>query len=170
MKTALQPAALAEKKELWKEIAAHPFLTGMNAHHLELLTRYATKKTFGPGEMIFRAGEPAHGFYLIQNGTIALEGSVMEHGSIATDIVHAGEPLGWSWLFPPYRWHFDARAIQQTTAIFFHGDILRQHYNEDITLAHDLSQRICKVMAHRLQATRRKLIETVHKCTSPKQK
>ena len=170
MKTLSEPSALAEKKELWKEIAAHPFLTGMNAHHLELLARYATRKSFVPGEMIFRASEPAHGFYLIQKGTVVLEGSVMEHGSIATDTVRAGEPLGWSWLFPPYRWHFDARAIELTTAIFFDGDMLRQHYNEDITLAHDLSQRICKVMAHRLQATRRKLIETVHKCTSPKQK
>lgn len=163
MKTLSQTGTLAEKKELWKEIAAHPFLSGMHPHHLELLTRYASKKTFAPGEIIFRAGEPAHGFYLIQAGTVALEGSVMEHGPIATDTVHAGEPLGWSWLFPPYRWHFDARATEATTAIFFNGDIVRQHYNEDITLAHDLSQRICQVMAHRLQATRRKLIETVHK-------
>jgi CRP/FNR family cyclic AMP-dependent transcriptional regulator len=112
--------------------------------------------------VIFRAGEPAHGFYLVQNGTIALEGSVLEHGPIATDMVRAGEPLGWSWLFPPHRWHFDARAVEPTTAIFFDGDILRQHYNEDLTLAHDLSQRICQVMAHRLQATRRKLIEAMH--------
>ncbi len=162
MKTLSQPSPLAEKKELWKQIAVHPFLVGMNPHHLELLTRYATKKKFYSGEIIFRAGEPANGFYLIQTGTVALEGSVMEHGSIATDTVHVGEPLGWSWLFPPYRWHFDARAIEPTTAIFFPGDLLRQHYNEDLTLAHDLSQRICKVMAHRLQTTRRRFIETVH--------
>lgn len=163
MKTASQPGALAEKKELWKQVVDHPFLIGMNSHHLELLTRYATRKEFRSGEVIFRADEPAHGFYLIQSGTVALEGSVMEHGPVATDMVHAGEPLGWSWLFPPYRWHFDARAIEPTTAIFFNGDLLRHHYNEDITLAHDLSQRICKVMARRLQATRRKLIETVQR-------
>jgi CRP-like cAMP-binding protein len=166
MKTASQPSTLAEKKELWKQIAAHPFLAGMNPPHLELLTRCATKEQFKADEIIFRAGDPAHGFYLIQTGTIALEGSVMEHGPIATDKVHAGEPLGWSWLFPPYRWHFDARAIEPTTAIFFHGDMLRQHYNEDITLAHDLSQRICKVMAHRLQATRRRLVEAMHKSSA----
>jgi hypothetical protein len=53
--------------------------------------------------------------------------------------------------------------LNRTTAIYFDGDILRQHYKEDLTLAHDLSQRMCKVMVHRLQATRRKLIETVHK-------
>ena len=162
MKTACQPHDLAENKDIWKQIAAHPFLAGMNSHHIELLARYAVEKRFNAGEVIFRAGEPAHGFYLVQTGTIALEGSVMEHGSIATDTVHAGEPLGWSWLFPPYRWHFDARAIEPTTAIFFNGDILRQHYNEDLTLAHDLSQRIGQVMAHRLQATRRKLIEAMH--------
>jgi CRP-like cAMP-binding protein len=162
MKTTSQPSPVAEKTDIWKEIAAHPFLVGMSAHHLDLLARYGIRKNFKTGEMIFRAGEPAHGFFLIQKGTIALEGSVMEHGGVATDIVRDGEPLGWSWLFPPYRWHFDARAIEPTTAIFFDGDILRQHYNEDITLAHDLSQRICKVMAQRLQATRRKLIETMH--------
>ena len=163
MKTLSQPSTPTAKNELWKQIAAHPFLVGMNAHHLELLTRYATKKTFAPGDVIFRAGEPAHGFYLIQTGTVALEGSVLEHGPNATDIVNAGEPLGWSWLFPPYRWHFDARAIEPTETIFFDSDQLRRHYNEDITLGHDLSQRICKVMAHRLQATRRKLIETVQR-------
>jgi CRP/FNR family cyclic AMP-dependent transcriptional regulator len=119
------------------------------------------KETFVRDELIFRAGEPAHGFYLVETGRIALEGSVMEHGAVATDVLQDGEPLGWSWLFPPYRWHFDARATEPTIVIFFDGDVLRQHYNEDITLGHDLSQRICKVMVHRLQTTRRKLIETM---------
>lgn len=158
-----RPKTKSVIRDLEKQVAAHPFLARMSAHHVELLARYAKQKQFGAGEMIFRAGELAHGFYLIEKGTIALEGSVMEHGRITTDIVHSGEPLGWSWLFPPYRWHFDARAVEPTTAIYFDGDILRQHYNEDPTLAHDLSKRICEVMAHRLQATRRKLIESVHK-------
>jgi CRP/FNR family transcriptional regulator, cyclic AMP receptor protein len=163
MKTESLPHVIEDKPDLWKEIAAHPFLAGMSADHLELLARHAAKKTFAPDEIIFRAGAPAHGFYLVETGRIALQGWVMEHGPVATDIVRSGEPLGWSWLFPPYRWHFDARAIEPTTAIYFDGDILRQHYNEDLTLAHDLSKRICEVMVHRLQATRRKLIETAHK-------
>ena len=160
MKTA--PQALdfvSNNQNIWKQIVAHPFLFGMSPQHLKMLSRYATQKEFKAGEIIFRAGESAHGFFLVETGRIGLEGSVMEHGPITTDIVHAGEPLGWSWLFPPYRWHFDARAIEPTTAIFFDGDILRQHYNEDLTFAQDLSQRICKVMAHRLQTARRKLVE-----------
>lgn len=157
----LQCKANAEIPDLRSEIAGHPFLAGMNPHHLELLARYAIPKQFQPDEMIFRAGEAANGFYLIESGTIALEGSVMEHDPMATDIVHAGEPLGWSWLFPPYRWHFSARTIEPTRAIFFDGEILRQHYGEDLTLAHDLFQRMSKVMVHRLQTTRHRLIATL---------
>lgn len=163
MKTESLPQT-EEKQDIWKEIAGHPFLAGMSPHHVELLARYATKKHFNVGETVFRAGESAHGFYLVETGAIALIGSVMEHGPMATDIVHGGEPLGWSWLFPPYRWHFDACAIEPTTVIFFDGDTLRRHYNEDLTLAHDLFSRISKVMAHRLQVTRRRLIEAMQKC------
>lgn len=165
MKTESLPET-GQAQDLSKEIAAHPFLTGMSAHHLELLAQHASKKHFRAGETIFRAGEPAHGFYLVESGEIALLGSVMEHGPIASDIVRAGEPLGWSWLFPPYRWHFDACAIEPTTVIFFDGDILRKHYNEDLTLAQDLFSRISQVMARRLQVTRRRLIEAMQKCRS----
>ncbi|HWY40911.1 MAG TPA: Crp/Fnr family transcriptional regulator [Chthoniobacterales bacterium] len=161
MKTECQPRDLVDRKDIWKQIATHAFAAGMDTHHIELLARYAKQKHFDAGEVIFRAGEHANGFYLIQSGTIALDEWVMESGPITIDIVRAGEPLGWSWLFPPYRWHFSARAIEPSTAIFFDGQILRQHYDEDLTLAHDLFKRSSEVMAHRLQATRRKLIETV---------
>jgi CRP/FNR family cyclic AMP-dependent transcriptional regulator len=162
MKTACQPCNI-DKDNIWNRVANHPFLNGMDPHHIELLARYAIPKRFEAGQTLFSAGEPADGFYLIEKGKIALEGSVVDDGRIATDIVQAGEALGWSWLFPPYRWHFDARSIEPTTAIFFDSKILHQHYNEDLTFAHDLFKRMSEVMAHRLQATRRKLIEAVHK-------
>lgn len=152
-----------ENGNIQKRLADHPFLAGMSEHQLELLARYATPVRFKAGEVIFRAGEPAKGFYLIERGTVALEGSVGEHGPITTDIVSAGEPLGWSWLFPPYLWHFDVRAVERTTAMFFDGTILRQRYNEDLTLGHELFRRTSEVMVRRLQATRRKLIEAVKK-------
>ena len=107
------------------------------------------------------AGQPANGFYLIQNGSVAIEGSVFEHGAISTDSVSAGEPLGWSWLFPPYLWHYDARAIKPTTAFFLDGAILHQACNEDLTLGHELFKRMSEVMVRRLQASRAKLIEAL---------
>jgi CRP/FNR family transcriptional regulator, cyclic AMP receptor protein len=146
--------------EIEARVAAHPFFAGMKRRHLDVLTRYCKPVRFKTDQYIFRAGEPAGGFYLIEKGSVALEGSVMEHGPITTDIVSAGEPLGWSWLFPPYRWHFDARAIEPTIAIYFDGKTLRKHYDEDLTLGHDLFKRISEVMVRRLQSARRKLVQT----------
>ena len=147
--------------ELKARLTVHPFLTGMSPHHIEVLTRSASIKQFHKDEVIFCAGQPADGFYLIENGEVAIEGSVFEHGAISTDSVSAGEPLGWSWLFPPYLWHYDARAIAPTTAVFLEGAILHQACNEDLTLGHELFKRMSEVMVRRLQASRAKLIEAL---------
>ena len=123
--------------EILQRMARHPFLRGMEFHHIELLAQSAAPAQFAKDQIIFKAGEPANGFYLIESGSVALQGSVLEHGAITTDVVHAGEPLGWSWLFPPYLWHFDARATEPVTAICLSGISLRQHRDEDLTLSHE---------------------------------
>ena len=148
------------------QLADHPFLSGMSPHHLEVLATAASTKQFQKGESIFRAGEAANGFYLIEQGMVAIEGSVFEHGAISTDCIHAGEPLGWSWLFPPYLWHYDARAVQPTTALFFNGEVLHQLCKDDLTLGHELFKRMSQVMVHRLQASRAKLIEALKSAKS----
>ena len=145
-------------EQMEQRLTAHPFLQGMSPHHIKLLAQWATSTRFERGQIIFRAGEPANGFYLIEGGNVALEGWAFEHGPVTTDFVPAGEPLGWSWLFPPYLWHFDARATEPTTAICFSGILLRQHRDEDLHLSHELFKRTSEVMVRRLQQARKKLV------------
>ena len=145
--------------DLRAPVSAHPFLAEMEARHLDLLAGCASIKQFEGGEMIFRAGQPANGFYLIENGAVAIEGSVFEHGTITTDTLAAGEPLGWSWMFPPYVWHFSARATEPTTVLFFDAESLHKYCNEDLTLGHQLFRRMSQVMVRRLQKSRSKIIE-----------
>lgn len=141
-----------------RRLARHPFLQGLEERHINVLAQSAIPTHFDKGQLIFRAGEPANGFYLIESGVVALEGSVLEHGPVTTDTVGPGEPLGWSWLFPPYLWHFDARAVEPTVAICLAGIALREHRDQDPGLSHELFRRTCAVMARRLQAARRKLM------------
>jgi len=142
--------------------ASHPFLAGMRANHIELLTSCATLREFWEREVIFRLGEQANGFYLITEGGVDLEDWVSQRGTITIETLVAGEPMGWSWLFPPYRWHYHARAIRPTTAIFFDGKTLRQFCDEDLALGQELFKRMSEVMVRRLQATRARLIEALN--------
>jgi CRP/FNR family transcriptional regulator, cyclic AMP receptor protein len=113
--------------------------------------------------VIFRAGETANRFYLIESGKIALESAIGDESPVIIDVVGPGGLLGWSWLFPPYIWHFDARATEPATAIFFYGTILREYCDKDPALGLELFKRMSEVMMRRLQHARTHLIEELRK-------
>ena len=144
--------------DIEKRLAAHPFLKGMSRHHLELLALCATPTHFEAGQVIFVKGEPATGFYVIESGTVVLEGRTGDEPPVVIDTVSAGEPLGWSWLFPPYLWHFDARAIEPCTALCLSAILLRQYRDDDPTLSRELFQRVSEIVVRRLQSVRTRLI------------
>jgi CRP/FNR family transcriptional regulator, cyclic AMP receptor protein len=144
--------------DIEKRLAMHPFLKGMTPHHIELLALCAVPTQFDPGQTIFLEGEPAGGFYLVETGKVVLEGKTSDGRQVVVDTVSAGEPLGWSWLFPPYLWHLSARAAEQCSAICLSGTLLRQHRDDDLTLSHELFRRSSEVMVRRLQRARGKLI------------
>jgi CRP/FNR family transcriptional regulator, cyclic AMP receptor protein len=139
-------------------VALHPFLAGMNRSQLTLLTDCAMVVHFNPGQLIFREGELANRFYLIETGKAILESSARFGDPVIIDKVGAGDLLGWSWMFPPYVWHFTARAVEPTEAIFFYGTILREYCERDHSLGYELFKRMSVVMIKRLQAAREKML------------
>jgi CRP/FNR family transcriptional regulator, cyclic AMP receptor protein len=123
---------------------------------------------FQVGEMIFREGETANRFYLIENGRVVLEsGQDITGAPVAIDMISAGDLLGWSWIFPPHTWHFTARAVEPATAIFFYGTILREYCEKDPALGYALFKRMSEVMMRRMQRARDQLIDALRK-TPPK--
>lgn len=142
-----------------QQLADHQFCRDLDHPHLESLLGCASKVKFEPGEAIFRIGEPANTFYLIQRGRVAVE--VPAHGGRPISIQTLGENsvLGWSWLISPYQWRFDARAIEATEAIALDGRCLRGKTEEDHDLGYALLKRFSAVMAERLEATRIQLLD-----------
>ena len=139
-------------------VALHPFLAGMNRKDLALLADCAMVVRFEPGQIIFREGENANRFYLIESGRIALESTGAPAGTVEIETVHTGELLGWSWMFPPYAWHFTARAIEPTVAIFFYGTILRDYCERNHSLGYELFKRMTAVMVKRLEMARKRML------------
>jgi CRP/FNR family transcriptional regulator, cyclic AMP receptor protein len=142
-------------------VALHPFLAGMNRRQLALLADCVIAVQFKKGQMIFREGQLANRFYLIETGKVVLESGSGLGDPVVVDTIGAGDLLGWSWMFPPHTWHFSARAIEPTTAIFFSGTILREYCEKDHSLGYELLKRISLVMNRRMQAARNKML-TVH--------
>lgn len=141
-------------------LAAQPFLKGIPPEHLKVLVGDAMPAEFKAGEAIFEEGDPANRFYLIRSGKVELRSPIdPDHEPITIETIEADSVLGWSWLFPPYCWHFEARAVTPVKAIFFYGTRLREQCEADHELGYELMKRVSAVVVERLQATRRRLAE-----------
>jgi len=140
-------------------LAEHPFFEGFSEGHVKLVAGCASDVHFKPGQIIFRVGEEARKFYLVRHGKVALQMTSERRGPLTVLTVGAGEVLGWSWLFAPYRWHFDARSQQPTHALAFDGKCLRAKCDEDHDLGYDIYKRFMQVITERLEATRLQLLD-----------
>jgi CRP-like cAMP-binding protein len=137
----------------------HPFLKGMPEEYLKILAEASMYAQFEAGEVIFREGEPANRFYLIDSGEIELQADIDGERQVTIQKVGPGDVLGWSWLYAPYYWHFSARAVKRTTATFYYGTRLREQCEENPAFGYELMKRISAVLLDRLQFTRKRLSE-----------
>jgi CRP/FNR family cyclic AMP-dependent transcriptional regulator len=140
-------------------IREHPFFRDLEERHIKLVTGCAKNVRFNEGELLFREGDPANWFYLIRHGQAAVEINVPGRGAAILETVGEGDVLGWSWLFPPYRWHFEARALQLVRALAFDGKCLRGKCEKDHDLGYELMKRTAGVVIDRLQAARMQLLD-----------
>ena len=73
--------------------------------------------------------------------------------------LHDGEVVGWSWLFEPYRWHMDGRAVEDCSIVTFDAACLRGKVEADHELGYQLMSRFAASLIDRLQATRFQLLD-----------
>jgi CRP-like cAMP-binding protein len=137
----------------------HPFFEGWSAEALELIAGCASNERFPAGRTIVREGAPADKFFLIRHGTVAQEIRVPGKDPLIIETLNEGDILGWSWIVPPYRWTFDARALELVRAISLDATCLRAKCEEDHSLGYDFYQRIVPVISRRLKAVRLRLVD-----------
>jgi CRP-like cAMP-binding protein len=130
----------------------------MERRHLRQLAGLASSKSFKALQMLFHEGSPAREFYLIVKGKVALETALVGCDAIPIQTLGEGEVVGWSWLLPPYEWHYSARAVEPTQVIALDGVALRQRCEEDHDLGYEIMKRFALVIVQRLAATRARFL------------
>ncbi len=141
------------------DLAGLGALAGLSAAHRDLVIRAAVPVRLGRGDRLFREGTPAEGCWLIHDGCVALDLSVPGRGQVVVQTLGAGDVLGWSWLIPPYEWHFGAVATRETSATKLDTGQLRRLADEDPRFGYALTLTLFQACAQRLQATRARLLD-----------
>jgi len=145
--------------ELHKQILAeHSFLKDLEPRHLQFMAGCASKLHFAAGQYILQEGEVATHLYLISHGKVALGTMTPNRGFTTIEILEDGDPLGWSWLIPPYHWHFTALAILPTWVIAMDGKHLREKCEADHDFGYELVKRLALILGQRLRMVRMQLV------------
>jgi CRP/FNR family cyclic AMP-dependent transcriptional regulator len=135
----------------------HPFFHGLGAEVTDLLAGCAVNVHVRPGEFLFREGDTAEHFYVLRRGRVAIEVRTPARG-VVLDTLDDGDVVGWSWMVPPYRWTFDARAVTDISAVAFDAACLRAKCEADPAIGYELTKRFVTVMNHRLQSARVRML------------
>ena len=142
-----------------KILGGHPFFADLDPGVLELLVGCASNTVFKAGSFLFREGQPADQFFVVREGRVAVEIYRSVGGPLTVETVSGGEVLGWSWLFPPYKWHFDARAVTAVRALAFDAACLRKKLEADKAVGFEVVRRFASVAVQRLEATQLQLLD-----------
>jgi len=146
-------------EDLKKILAEHPCFRDLSDEYLALIVGCASNVRFDAGKEVLREGEEANQFYLVRTGKISVELMTPNKGPVIIETLTEGDILGWSWLVPPYTWHFNAKAVDLTRTIALDGKCLRMKCENDHHLGYELLKRFADIMIKRLESTRLQLLD-----------
>jgi CRP-like cAMP-binding protein len=149
-------------------LTGQPFLAGLEPAWLDRLSSFAHPVYRDQGYRLFAQGRPATRFWLLRSGRVSLDIDTPGRGSLTIETVEPGTVVGWSWLFPPYRWHFGAVAADPIRTIEFDASGVRHLMADDPALGQALSQKFMGVVVDRLQAARLRLLDLYAYPDSPR--
>jgi CRP/FNR family transcriptional regulator, cyclic AMP receptor protein len=135
-------------------LARHPVLSALPKEHIALIVSFASSREYAAQHRIFEHDKNADSFYIVQSGKVAIEVPSLGGEPLTIQTLGADSILGWSWLVPPYRWLFDARAITQATVVVVDGVRLREACDQDPAIGYRILKLFAALMAERLNAAR----------------
>lgn len=135
------------------------FFRDLPSEARSLLAARAQTRRLSENEVVFHFGEPARRFYLVIDGHISVEVAAIEGPTLQLQDLGPGMVLGWSWLIPPHRWSFQARASTPAELIEFDGEIVRAECEANPKLGYALLKRFSALMSERLHQARQRMIE-----------
>ncbi|MCP5420104.1 MAG: cyclic nucleotide-binding domain-containing protein [Gammaproteobacteria bacterium] len=139
-------------------LASQPFFSGLSLEFLAFLARCCRERKIEAGEVLFRQGDKAQHFFLIRDGSIAIEVPALTGPTLSVQTLGPSQILGWSWLIAPYRWSFQSRVEAPTVLLEFDGDAILTECEADPAFGYALCKRFAALMSERLEVARQRMM------------
>jgi CRP-like cAMP-binding protein len=140
-------------------LSTHTFFSGLNDNFMKFLSNAVTELQIKKGDVLFKQGDSADKFFLLRKGQVSIQVPALVGPALDIQTLGENQLLGWSWLIPPYRWSFLARAVEDSDLLEFDGRAILTRCEEDPEFGYELFKRFASLMSERLDAARQKMMD-----------
>jgi CRP/FNR family transcriptional regulator, cyclic AMP receptor protein len=140
-------------------LSTRAFFSELDQDYMKFLADSATEMRIKKGDVLFQQGERADKFYLLRKGQVSVQVPALMGPVLEIQTLGEGQMLGWSWLIPPYRWNFQARALEDSDLLEFDGSAILARCEKDPKFGFELFKRFAALMSERLDAARQKMMD-----------
>jgi CRP/FNR family transcriptional regulator, cyclic AMP receptor protein len=139
-------------------LAENSFFKVFSEEQLKKMSEIAEELSYRAGAQVYKKGDQAGFFYLVEAGKIILimdvnVGPMKPPMQVTVDFVTRGEVMGWSSVVEPYVYTLGARCIENSRLIAFNAVKLRDFIQSEPSLGLKFMQETAKVIASRLTHT-----------------
>lgn len=144
---------------LARSLGEHKLIAELAPEHVAFLAGCTKNQRVKAGAYLFREGDEASELYFVRKGKLSLEVQAVGRGTVVVETLHAGEVIGWSTIFPPYRWYVDARAVKDALVFAVDGACLRDKLEADHGFGYAFTRLMLRVVHRRLERTRLQVLD-----------
>lgn len=131
---------------------------GLDRDDLATLAGCGRNELVPAGTILAREGSSADRMYVVRRGRLRIQ-LPAPGGPLVIETAGPGAVVGWSWIFPPYRWTAEVEAGEQAHVVAIDGRCLRDKSEIDPAFGYRIMRRLAIVMARQLEATNVRLLD-----------
>ena len=146
----------------------HSLFEGMDSDQVEFIAGCGQLRRFAEGDYLTRENDAADNFFLLLEGSAVIETHQHNQAPAPLLSLSTNDIVGWSWLIPPYRYQFDARAVTPLRTVQLDGRCIREKCENDPKLGYQLLKRLAAVMVSRIHCARFQLLDVYSAEPAPK--
>ncbi len=133
------------------DLEGYELLAGLPMEDLEAMAACAQRVEVRGGEPLFRQGERAVHFFLVEEGRVVVQ--MESPGGEAANVlaVRRREPFGWSGVVEPRFYTGSGQAVDRSLVIRFDADRLLDVFEKRPVLGYRFMSRLASLVATRLR-------------------
>ena len=152
----------ADKEAIKKSLAKFELFKWLTDEELEMLANLSEEKIYAAGFSIMAEGSAAKDLYMISQGKARVEMSLSVYPGMVqdalVDIVHEGEPFGWSAVIGSRVYTMTARAEEGVKVIAIDGEKLLSLFNKNPDIGFKVMEGLVEVVSNRVRAVKKAML------------